>query len=195
MKSGRIPRSRIPQSIAVEFVPPPKDTANQAPDRTWPLGRDEAERVSGRAAMSVILFVRQRRRFAMPTNPIPGTRLVEDVLKALPTQARLESENRELRLQVADLTAKIEVLQAQLKAAQPVEGMEPDALKVLKILFEHNHALVSATFEEALSMKSAVVIYHCDNLCKLGLVRKTASYGAYEIQPAGRTFLIKGGFA
>jgi hypothetical protein len=116
-------------------------------------------------------------RFEVPHMPtIPGTRLVEDVLKALPTQARLESENRELRAKVEELTAKVAVLQAQLKAAQPPEGIEPDALKVLKVLFEHNHSLVAQTFEDILGMKPGVSTYHCDNLCKLGLAKNTASY-------------------
>ena len=130
----------------------------------------------------------------MPFN-IPGARVIEDIIAALPTNSRLSIQVRELGEQMDALKKENEHLKAELAALQPASGVEADTAKILKAFFEHGDSLTAEELAQQFQMKMGVVQYHFDKLAKRGFLRQVTVYGGYDILPAGRDFIVKNGMA
>ena len=88
-----------------------------------------------------------------------------------------------------------EDLKAQLAALQPAQGIEADAGKILKEFFDDCDTLTTEQVAQRFQMKVSVVQYHFDKLSERDFLRPSTIYGGYDIQPAGREFIIKNGMA
>src|SRR5579862_8369407 len=75
---------------------------------------------------------------------IPGVKIIDDILKGLPENARLREQLGELRSQVQVLQSEIEkrdaalaVARAEIERLKPkIEGMDADTSKVLSLFFD-----------------------------------------------------------
>jgi response regulator of citrate/malate metabolism len=126
---------------------------------------------------------------------IPGARLVEGAIASLPTQARLEQENRDLRAQIALLTAENKELKSQLAALQPQSAVDAQAAKILKTFFESDGPLSAERIAQHLQIVRSVVKYHFDQLEARKFIRLCTVHEEYCIEPAGREFIVKNGLA
>jgi len=121
--------------------------------------------------------------------------LIDEILAGLPENARLRTQLSELRAQIAVLERENEELKAQIQKIQPSVGIDPDAAKILKIFFEHGETLTAEQIAQHIGSKVSVVQYHFDKLCERKFLRWTTAWGGYDIQPAGREFIVKNGLA
>ena len=113
-----------------------------------------------------------------------------------------------MEVKVRELAAKIEVLEAdnaklkeEVANLQPKTGIDINAAKILKILFDatERDANAELSVEEiayATQLKNNLVQYHLDKLISDRLVDARPDYdGGYYITPLGRAFVIEKGLA
>lgn len=137
----------------------------------------------------------------MSNDPIiPGAKLIEQGLAALPSQARLEVENRELRLKLALSEKKIAELEAQIAILQPPTGIAADAGKILKLFFDSRAELSAKSAARQLGLNPSVVDHYFDELQRLDFIQQsragmTHDSCLYAITSKGRAFIVKQGMA
>ena len=127
--------------------------------------------------------------------PIPGLKVLDEMIAGLPTNSAQRLELAKLRSEIEVKDRKIAELEAKLADLEPKRGVEVDAAKVLKIFFEQDDRLTTEQIAECLVLKKSVVQYHFDKLSEMGFIRCTSVWGGYDLQPAGREFVVKNGLA
>ena len=125
---------------------------------------------------------------------IPGAKLIEQGLAALPSQARLEVENRELRAEIAVLKKENAELKTQVAALQPPTDVSVDAVKLLQILFRAQNPMMDFEIVSASGMEKGFVIHHLRSLQKLNFALwHLDAFGItrWSISHEGSSFLLK----
>jgi DNA-binding CsgD family transcriptional regulator len=129
---------------------------------------------------------------------IPGAKLIEQGLAALPSQARLEVENRELRSKLALAEKEIAELKAQVASLQPAHGIDAEAGQVLKQFAEHGPEISADQVAYITGIGRPRVIHHFGTLRKLGFIRQSRAIMSsaappYRITHEGSSFLMEHG--
>lgn len=110
---------------------------------------------------------------------IPGARLFEEIIAALPTNSRQAIQLREFGEQIEALRKENEALKARLAGMESSPPkLDADALKILKLFFEHSTTLVADTIVDELKMKPGMVQYHFDRLREMKLIRQSTAMAA-----------------
>lgn len=122
-------------------------------------------------------------------------KIIDEMIAGLPTNSAQRLELEKLRLKSANDDARIKELEAKLAALQPAHGVEADAAKILKAFFDHGDVLTAEQIAERFGMKVNVVQYHFDKLAARKFLRCATIYGGYDIEPAGREFIVQNGMA
>lgn len=105
---------------------------------------------------------------------IPGVKLIDDILKGLPENARLREQLGELRLQVQSLQSENERLKAQLEALKTkVDDLKEDTVKVLRVFFNAGRNLSLEHVAQQLQLQPSVTEFHFGVLMKRRLLRQT----------------------
>lgn len=102
---------------------------------------------------------------------IPGAKLIEQGLAALPSQARLEVEIRELRAELAALKKENAELKAKNAELQPPSGVDAEAAQVLLYLSRGGGELTCYQISDASGIGLERVKRHLGYLHKLGFAR------------------------
>jgi hypothetical protein len=125
--------------------------------------------------------------------PIPGFKLLDEIIAGLPTNSAQRLELAKLR---ADLEAKdrrIAELEAQLAQFAPKPEIDPDAARILRVFVEQDDRLTADQVGQHLSLKKSIAQYHFDELSKRGFIQCTSTWGGYDVRPAGREYAVKHG--
>lgn len=140
-----------------------------------------------------------RIKITMSNDPIiPGAKLIEQGLAALPSQARLEVENRELRSKLSGAEKMIAELEAKVASLQPPKGIDAEAGLVLKKFAEHGPELSADQVAHITGVNRARVIHHFGSLRQLGFIRQSrarmsSTEPPHRITHEGSSFLMEHG--
>ncbi len=135
----------------------------------------------------------------MSSDPIiPGAKLIEQGLAALPSQARLEVEIRELRSQMTILKRENEELKAQIARLTPPTGVDAEAAQVLFRLSNGGGELTCYQISDASGIGLERVKRHLGYLRKLKFAQWSRaqtddSDPPHRITNAGSEFLYQHG--
>ncbi|MBM3851597.1 MAG: hypothetical protein FJ399_00415 [Verrucomicrobia bacterium] len=126
----------------------------------------------------------------------PGLKLLDKILAGLPENARLREQLVELRSQVATLQMRNEELEAKLAELLPKHGLDIDAVKILKFLFDRGDEVLREEISQHFPMKKSLCDHHLDELQKLEFIRESNGCDidddeAYMITPKGRAFVVE----
>ena len=121
--------------------------------------------------------------------------ILEEIIAGLPTNSRQRLELEKFRLKSAADDAKIKALEAQLAAFQPVSGVKPEAIKILRILFQRNDLIDLPEIALLFEGYESEAKYHLEKLSEIDFVRDVTGADRYELRPKGREFVIKNGLA
>jgi DNA-binding MarR family transcriptional regulator len=126
---------------------------------------------------------------------IPGVKLIDDILKGLPENARLREQLEELRSQIAILQTENEHLKEQ--AAQftvkndIIENLPADALRILGLLASSPGRGNTKKLGNAAGVEVGKLHLYLEQLYKVGFVGPVVNTGdarIVEITPEGRAF-------
>ena len=135
----------------------------------------------------------------MSTDPIiPGARLIEQGLAALPSQARLEVENRELRAKIAELEFQVKERDSKILKLSPPTGVDIEATQVLIHLSKGGGELTCYQISATSGIGLERVKRHLGYLRKLkfarwALAKSDDSDPPHSITDEGADFLYKNG--
>lgn len=117
--------------------------------------------------------------------------LLKDKVELTEKIAALEQEKSVLHRENVSLKKQIETLQQQLAAAgTKQEEFDPEALKILKVLFYQGERSIEY-MADLLDISRAMAEYQRDALVKAGMIRHTRSRsGDYDLTVKGREFFI-----
>jgi DNA-binding CsgD family transcriptional regulator len=139
------------------------------------------------------------KRITMSKDPIiPGAKFIEQGLAALPSHARLEVENRDLRSKLELAEKKIAELEAKVVSLQPTHGVHVEAGQVLKQFAEHGPELSADQVADIAGISRARVIHHFGSLRKFGFIRQSRAMMSsaeppHRITHEGSSFLMEHG--
>lgn len=74
-------------------------------------------------------------------------------------------------------------------------SIEPDAEKILKVLFESKESVTAEQISRILKIKTSMARYHFGELEGQGLIRQLTAFGGFEIVKEGRVYVTKNGLA
>lgn len=104
---------------------------------------------------------------------IPGLKLIDDVLKGLPENARLRDQLGELRAQIQVLQNENEELKAKVDQLTPKpDALPPKASEILQFFFSEAREMSTYEVASSTSLAEGVCEAHCDNLRKRGFIRQ-----------------------
>ena len=97
----------------------------------------------------------------------------------------------------ADLKNQVGNLEQELTRLRPTDGLKPDTVRVLKLIFD-NQALTISQIAGALKMSVGMAQYHIDILNKakmaaLPAFRSVNRETPYQLLSAGREYLVEHG--
>ena len=134
---------------------------------------------------------------------IPGVKIIDDILKGLPDNARLRSEVAKLAAEIEQRDITIQKLQAELQEAHTqIERLKPkrqdmdaDTLKVLHLFFDAGRELSMGQVASQLGFQISVAEYHFDELTKRRFVGQSGvGYDSqscrFELLPEGRKYIM-----
>ena len=128
---------------------------------------------------------------------IPGMKLIDDILKGLPENARLREQLGELRSQIQILQSENEKLRADLAALKPKpDGLNGDMLKVLRYFFDHGRDLSIEDIARQFKFQPSVAEFHFGALMKRGFLTQTriafrGGSGSFGLTHAGREYVME----
>ncbi|MBE0544953.1 MAG: helix-turn-helix domain-containing protein [Verrucomicrobia bacterium] len=128
---------------------------------------------------------------------IPGLRIIDDILRGLPENARLRKQLGELRSQMQVLQVENETLKAELKASKPsTDEISEEALRVMQFFFEQGGDLSIEQVARRFNYQRSEAEFHCDFLMENGFVTQTTagfgdSSGLFGLTSEGRTLAMK----
>lgn len=127
---------------------------------------------------------------------IPGAKTIENVLAALPTQAGLEKQNRELREQLALAEKKITELEAKIKTLEPKPSADPKSIKALKVFYKHSTELDAFQLANLMKIEVGKAKHFISSLMVAGYIKsnrviRDARGPKYIITDAGNEFFSK----
>lgn len=132
--------------------------------------------------------------------PIPGVKVLDEILLGMPVNALQRAEIAELKEQIATLQQENENLKREKALNAPKPDMAVDAVKILQCLFVNDRGFSAEDIADAFELEIGMAKYHCDVLREkrlIGfrngpLINRNRSI-EFEISPAGRTYLVEKG--
>jgi len=108
--------------------------------------------------------------------------------------ATLEQENTVLKTENANLKQKIKDFEQQVSGSHPKDELQPEAVQILKLLF-NGDSLTVTQITSALGIQKGMVEFHRDALVKqkmisLPMIRTLGRENPYHLLPAGRAYLV-----
>ncbi len=125
--------------------------------------------------------------------PIPGLKVIDDILRGLPDNARLRAEIEKLVARVQSLEKENEDLKKEVETLRPKLGLDVETVKVLQIFFASPHELSRDEVASLAGLARGVADYHLDELRKLKFVMQShaGEVARFSIYPKGREFIMK----
>jgi hypothetical protein len=132
--------------------------------------------------------------------PIPGLKVLDEILAGLPTNSQQRKEIDALKRQVADLISENIQLKANLAELSPKSDMAVETAKILQYFFREDRPLSAEKIASVFQMITGVAKYHVESLHKRDLLQ----YGPiamnneplkFEITEAGRAYIVEHGLA
>jgi len=128
---------------------------------------------------------------------IPGFKIIDDILKGLPENARLRDQLGQLRSQIQVLQSENEKLKAELSSLQPKQnGLGDETLKVLQLFFDNGGDMSIEHLAHHFHFQQSVAEFHVDILMAKGFLSQTRvgygdSSGAFGLTREGRAHVMK----
>ena len=125
--------------------------------------------------------------------------LGKDVIDLLEKKVTLLTEQvTTLETQNTDLKQKVTNLGQQLAGVPPKGELHPDAVRLLKLLFEHDGGLTVSEVAGALGISKGMAQYHYDvlldaEMVDLRLITLMGDKLTLLLKPTGRAYLVEHG--
>src|SRR5881392_3918585 len=125
--------------------------------------------------------------------------LGKDVIELLEKKVGLLAEQiTTLETENANLKQKGANLDQQFAGARPKSELHPDAIRLLKLLFEHDKGLTISQIAGSLGISKGMAEYHHDVLLDAGMVglsvrRPKGTALKASLEAKGRAYLVKNG--
>ena len=101
---------------------------------------------------------------------IPGMKIIDDILKGLPENARLRGQIEDLRTQMASLQRENEELKAKLQEYESKPEFGKEAVAILKLIRARHGELTEEAIAEVTGLEAREVRYHISKLEGGGLI-------------------------
>lgn len=118
---------------------------------------------------------------------IPGLKIIDDILKGLPENARLRSELADLRAEIQRLHAANEKLQSELRDAHAeIQRLKPDKelsdaqREVLLQLMQNDAGLTVEEIADSIGEVSSMTRHYCEELAGIEFVAQTRFSGDHR---------------
>ena len=132
---------------------------------------------------------------------IRGLKVIDDILKGLPENARLRAELEQKDALIAKLQAALSDAQAEIQRLQPDrQDMSADTSKVLRLFFETGRDLSIPQVAQQFGFQASVAEFHFDILRQQSFIRQTRAgmhtYGGsspplFGLTSEGRAYVMQ----
>jgi hypothetical protein len=130
--------------------------------------------------------------------PIPGLRVLDEVIAGLPTNSRLRLDIAELKEQITVLQNENEKLKAEAQSRQPKPELSADAVKILGFFFDQDSHFTADQIASEFQLESSMAKHHLGTLQKKkfvgyyygGSISMRNAPHRYEIMEDGRAFIV-----
>ena len=102
--------------------------------------------------------------------PIPGLKVLDEILAGLPTNSAQRIEIGKLKEQIAALEKENAELKEELAIYVPKSNLSPDALKILQFLFNETTEYTAEWLAHEFGWELGNTKYHCEKLSDMGLL-------------------------
>jgi len=130
--------------------------------------------------------------------PIPGLKVLDEIIAGLPTNSRQRLEITELKDQIAVLQQENEQLKAQTRRNEAKPDMSADAVRILGHFFDEARPFTADQIAERFELQPSMAQHHLDTLHRKkkyigiyigGGLPMRNSLLRYEIMEGGRAFI------
>ena len=124
---------------------------------------------------------------------IPGVKLIDDILKSLPENARLREQLGELRAQIEVLQTENDQLKTKVDQLTPkADQLDPKALQILKFYFDESEDIAAEYIAGRFGVTMGVAEYHIDTLRERELITLVGVAPAiHAINSNGRKYVMQ----
>ena len=132
---------------------------------------------------------------------IPGVKLIDDILRGLPENARLREQLGELRAQIEVLQTENEQLKTKLDQLAPkADQLDPKAFDILNLFFDAARDLSTEDAASHFRLHQSVAEFHTDALLERRFIQQTvmgmtSDFGTqpsmFAITPTGRKYVMQ----